>query len=124
MATPTKAGRTRVERGIYRQPNGKYAVCARRAKRLHFRTTGHDVGEARRARESDLGIGGGRDADLAAPGLDTVAGRWSARFEADGGGRRTLPTHIRGTRFHLDHDILPRLGHRRIGSLGIETTPL
>jgi hypothetical protein len=26
MAAGTKAGRTRVERGIYRQPNGKLAV--------------------------------------------------------------------------------------------------
>ena len=30
MAQP-RPRRTRVERGIYRQPNGKYAVCARRA---------------------------------------------------------------------------------------------
>jgi integrase len=30
MAAGRKAPRTRVERGIYRQPNGKLAVCARR----------------------------------------------------------------------------------------------
>jgi integrase len=52
--------------------------------------------------------------------LDTVAGRWSKRFEAmvAAGERhhRTYEAH----RFHLDHDILPRLGHRRIGSLGVE----
>jgi integrase len=52
--------------------------------------------------------------------LDTVAGRWSARFEAMVAAgerhRRTYEAH----RFHLDHDILPRLGHRRIGSLGVE----
>jgi hypothetical protein len=30
--------RVRVERGIYRQPNGKYAVCWRHAGRLRFRT--------------------------------------------------------------------------------------
>ena len=35
--------RTRVERGIYRQPNGNYAVCARHAGRLHFRTCGRDI---------------------------------------------------------------------------------
>jgi len=51
MAEAPKPRRTRVERGIYRQPNGKYAVCARRAGRLHFRTCGHDLHGARRARE-------------------------------------------------------------------------
>ena len=34
----TTPGRVRVERGIYRQPNGKYAVCCRHAGRLRFRT--------------------------------------------------------------------------------------
>jgi hypothetical protein len=43
-------GRVRVERGIYRQPNGKYAVCWRHAGRLRFRTVGIDIKEARRAR--------------------------------------------------------------------------
>ncbi|MET0762502.1 MAG: hypothetical protein ABWZ63_09240, partial [Thermoleophilaceae bacterium] len=43
-------GRVRVERGISRQPNGKYAVCWRHADRLRFRTVGYDVAEARRAR--------------------------------------------------------------------------
>ena len=43
-------GRVRVERGIYRQPNGKYAVCWRHAGRLRFRTVGFDIAEARRQR--------------------------------------------------------------------------
>lgn len=38
----TSPGRVRVERGIYRQPNGKYAVCWRHAGRLRFRTVGSD----------------------------------------------------------------------------------
>lgn len=36
----TTLARVRVERGIYRQPNGKYAVCWRHAGRLRFRTVG------------------------------------------------------------------------------------
>jgi hypothetical protein len=49
---PTKhPSRIRVERGVYRQPNGNYAVCARRAGRLHFRTCGRDLQGARRARQ-------------------------------------------------------------------------
>lgn len=51
MAEARKPRRTRVESGIYRQPNGKYAVCARRAGRLHFRTASGDLITARRARE-------------------------------------------------------------------------
>jgi integrase len=120
MATGTK-GRTRVERGIYRQPNGKFAVCARRAGRLHFRTCGRDLGEARRAREDLISaLEAGRVPASPRLRLDTVAGRWSARFEAMVAAgerhRRTYEAH----RFHLDHDILPRLGHRRIGALGVE----
>jgi integrase len=52
--------------------------------------------------------------------LDTVAGHWSARFEqmvaAGERHRRTYEAH----RFHFDHDLLPRLGHRRIASIGVE----
>jgi integrase len=120
MAQPGSR-RTRVERGIYRQPNGKLAVCARRAGRLHFRTCGGDLGGARRAR-ADLisALEAGRVPASPRLRLDTVAGRWSARFEAMVAAgerhRRTYEAH----RFHLDHDILPRLGHRRIGSLGVE----
>ena len=43
-------GRVRVERGVYRQPNGKYAVCWRHAGKLRFRTVGFDLAEARRER--------------------------------------------------------------------------
>jgi integrase len=121
MAAGTTPGRTRVERGIYRQPNGKYAVCARRAGRLHFRTTGHDLGEARRARvELISALEAGRVPASPRLRLDTVAARWSERFEAmvAAGGRhpRTYEAH----RFHLDHDLLPRLGRRRVASLGVE----
>ena len=42
-ATPARVW---VERSIYRQPNGKYAVCSRHAGRLRFRTVGFDLAEA------------------------------------------------------------------------------
>jgi hypothetical protein len=59
-------GRVRVERGIYRQPNGKYAVCWRHAGRLRFRTVGFDLAEARRERlalieRRQIGVRIGRD---------------------------------------------------------------
>jgi hypothetical protein len=43
-------GRVRIERGIYRQPNGKYAVCFRLAGKPRFRTVGRDLDAARNQR--------------------------------------------------------------------------
>ncbi|MGA8355041.1 MAG: hypothetical protein WB698_12835, partial [Solirubrobacteraceae bacterium] len=48
--TSSTHARVRVERGIYRQANGKYAVCCRHAGRLRFRTVGFDLERARRER--------------------------------------------------------------------------
>jgi integrase len=121
MAAETKAGRTRVERGIYRQPNGKLAVCARRAGRLHFRTAGTDLGEARRARaELIAALEAGRVPASPRLRLDTAAARWSERFEAMVAAGERRPRTYEAHRFHLDHDLLPRLGRRRIASLGVE----
>jgi integrase len=116
-----RARRTRVEHGIYRQPNGKFAVCARRAGRLHFRTAGSDLGEARRAR-ADLiaALEAGRVPASPQLRLDTVAARWSERFEAMVAAGDRRPRTYEAHRFHLDHDLLPRLGRRRVASLGVE----
>jgi len=51
---PSSGGgrRMRVERGIYRQENGKYAVCVRADGRARFRTVeAATLVEARRQRE-------------------------------------------------------------------------
>ncbi|HKF83167.1 MAG TPA: site-specific integrase [Solirubrobacterales bacterium] len=121
MAAGTTAGRTRVERGIYRQPNGKLTVCARRAGRLHFRTAGTDLSEARRAR-ADLiaALETGRVPASPHLRLDTVASLWSERFEAMVAAGDRRPRTYEAHRFHLDHDLLPRLGRRRVASLGVE----
>jgi hypothetical protein len=121
MAETTKARRTRVERGIYRQPNGRLAVCARHAGRLHFRTCDGDIEAARRARvELVAALAAGRVPASPRLRLETVATRWGARFEAMVAAgerhRRTYEAH----RFYLDHDLLPRLGHRRIASLTVD----
>jgi integrase len=121
VPTTESPRRTRVERGIYRQPNGKYAVCARRAGRLHFRTAGTDLAAARGVREDLIAaLQAGRVPASPRLRFDTVAGWWSERFKAmvEAGDRhaRTLEAH----RFHLDHDLLPRLGSRRVASIGVE----
>jgi hypothetical protein len=52
MGSASSYRRVRVERGIYMQPNGRYAVCCRHAGMLRFRTVGSEIGEARRHRDA------------------------------------------------------------------------
>jgi len=121
MADATKPCRTRVERGIYRQANGNFAVCARRAGRLHFRTAGTDLIAARRAREELIAaLEAGQVPASPRLRFDTVAARWSERFEAMVAAGDRHPRTYEAHRFHLDHDLLPRLSSRRIASLGVE----
>jgi integrase len=113
--------RTRVERGVYRQPNGNYAVCARHAGRLHFRTVGRDLAAARRAREELVAaLAAGRVPASPRLRFDTVAGWWLERFEAKVAAGERHPRTLEAHRYHLDHNLLPRLASRRIGALGVE----
>lgn len=109
----TIAGRTRVERGIYRQRNGKYSVCFMLDGKPTFRTVGYDLDRARQERRAFVeaarwGV------VAAAPRLQfgQVTGWWVERFErkvASGERReRTLETH----RYHLEHHLLPALASR------------
>jgi integrase len=111
-------GRVRVERGIYRQPNGRYAVCVMIDGRPSLRTVAGDLEQARVERELLR--------EAAHNGLLTlwprltfgaVASQWLARFErrvATGERReRTLENY----RYYLDHHLLPELGRKRIRSL-------
>ncbi len=52
--------------------------------------------------------------------FDTVAARWSERFEARVVAGDRHPRTYEAHRFHLDHDLLPRLCSRRIASIGVE----
>ncbi len=72
--------RVRVERGIYRQANGKYAVCFMLDGKPRFRTVGADL-ELARARRAAL-VRGARFG-VVAPRLrlETVAGWWLERYE-------------------------------------------
>ena len=114
MSSSGEGRRVRVERGIYRQPNGKYAVCVRVDGHARFRTLeAATLVEARRQRE--LLRRAGRLGDLPlSPRLTfaEVAGRWLAQFEAKvtAGERRdrTLDLYRSQLRRHL----LPRLGRR------------
>jgi len=121
MAAASKTRRVRVERGIYRQANGKYAICARRAGVLHFRTIGYDLSAARIARTA-LIAALGRGEVPASPRLrfDTVADWWLVRFEAKVAAGERHPRTLEGHRYHLEQNLLPALASRRIAALGVD----
>ncbi len=103
--------RERVERGIYRQPNGRYAVCFMLRGKLTFRTVGYELDAARRERR--VYVEAVRRGVLAAPprlGFAQAAGWWLERYQrrvaAGERGERTLERH----RYHLEHHLLPPLG--------------
>jgi integrase len=105
------AKRVRVERGIYRQPNGKYAVCFMFDGRPRFRTVGYDLELARKERET-LARAASFGVLACTPRLcfSTLAGWWIERYKrkVDAGQRRerTLELH----RYHLKRHLLPSLG--------------
>ena len=116
MSSSGRGRRVRIERGIYQQPNGKYAVCVRADGRACFRTLeAATLVEARRQRELLQRAGLRGDLPLS-PRLTfaEVAGRWLAQFGAKvtAGERRdrTLDLYRSQLRRHL----LPRLGRRRL----------
>ncbi len=90
-------GRVRVERGIYRQRNGKYAVCWRHAGRLRFRTVGFDLDAARRERLAFVAATRAGTVPVS-PRLrfETVVGWWLARFEAKVAAGERHPRDARG----------------------------
>jgi len=121
MAPVKNRRRTRVERGVYRQPNGNFAVCARHAGRLHFRTCGRDLAAARRAREELIGaLAEGKVPASPRLRFDTVADWWLERFEAKVAAGERHPRTLEAHRYHLDHNLLPRLASRRIAALGVD----
>jgi integrase len=113
--------RVRVERGVYRQPNGKYAVCFMLAGKPRFRTVAGDLDAARRERAA-LVAAAAAGTLAVSPRLRfaTVADRWLERFEAKvaAGERRerTLEAH----RYFLDKHLLPALGARWVRTISVE----
>ena len=113
--------RVRVERGIYRQRNGKYAVCWRHAGRLRFKTVGFDLAEARRERLAL--IAATREGKIpVSPRLcfETVAGWWLERFEAKVAAGERHPRTLEAHRYQLDRHLLPALARRRIASITVD----
>jgi hypothetical protein len=106
--------RRRVARGIYQQPNGKYAVCVRVDGRARFRTLeAATLVEALRQRELLQRLAHVGELPLS-PGLTfgEVAARWLAEFEAKmiAGERRDRTFDLYRSQLH--RHLLPRLGRR------------
>ena len=105
--------RVRIERGIYRQPSGKYAVCFMLDGRPRFRTVGYDL-EMARERRRTLMEAARCGVVATAPQLrfERIAGWWLerlARMVATGErGERTLESR----RYHLERHLLPAFGGR------------
>jgi hypothetical protein len=117
---PRPNRRVRVERGIYRQANGKYVVCFMLDGRPCFRTVGNDLELARAQRLSFV-----RAAKFgvvaAAPRLrlEVVAGWWLERYErrVDRGERRARTLEIHA--YYLKRKVLPQLGSRLIREITV-----
>jgi len=82
VGDPCAPDRQRVERGIYRQRNGNYAVCVVQARRVLFRTIGPGLAAARVARHELAAAALRRELPLSPRTLfKTVAARWLEGFE-------------------------------------------
>jgi integrase len=113
--------RRRVERGVYLQPNGKYAVCFMGAGKPRFRTVGTDLGAARAARAALIEAASRGEVPVM-PSLrfDAVVDRWIVRYDmlvaADLRRQRTLEAH----RYYLERHVLPRLRARKVSAITME----
>lgn len=112
--------RVRVERGIYRQANGKYVVCFMLDGKPRFRTAGYDLDLARAQRLSF--VRAARFGVLAAAPrlrLEMVAGWWLERYErrVDTGERRVRTLEIH--RYYLQRHLLPLMGSRLIREITV-----
>jgi integrase len=117
----SSARRVRIERGVYRQPNGKYAVCWRHAGRLRFRTVGFDLAEARHERLALIAATHEGSVPVS-PRLrfETVANWWVERFEAKVVAGERHPRTLEAHRYQLDRHLLPVFGRRGIASLTVD----
>ena len=110
--------RTRVERGIYRQQNGTYGIYLMVDGKPSFKAVGRKLSQARSQR--DLLSAKAQEGTLPQPSRLTfaeLAATWIQNFEAQvqagERGERTLEHY----RYHLDHNLLPTLGKKRLQSI-------
>src|SRR6266545_2800475 len=116
MPSSGRSRRVRVERGIYRQENGRYAVCVMVERRPRFRSIdAGSLSEVRVQRELLQGLACVGELPVS-PRLTfaEVAARWLTEFEARvaAGERRDRTLDLYRSQLH--RHLLPRLGRRRL----------
>jgi hypothetical protein len=102
-----------VERGIYREQHGKYAVCFMLDGKPTFRTVGYNLCAARQERRTFVEAARW-EAVVSAPALrfGQAAGRWLERYEHRvAAGERREPT-LEAHRYQLEHHLLGTFGGR------------
>lgn len=108
----TSKRRGRVEQGIYRERNGKYAVCFMLDKPT-FRTVGYDLCAARQQRRAFMEAARwGVVAAAPAMRFGRVAGWWLERYERKVATAERRERTLEAYRYQLEHHLLTELGDR------------
>jgi integrase len=110
-----------MERSVYQQPNGKYAVCFMLEGKPRFRTVGYNLEVAREARQAFIEAARwGVVASAPQLRFAKVAGWWIERFarKVDVGERCERTLEIR--RYHLEHHLLPAFGSWLVREISVQ----
>lgn len=112
--------RVRVEQGIYRQPNGKYAVCFMLDGRPTFRTIGYELDVARRERRAFVEAARwGVVASAPRLRFGQVASWWAERFARRVAAGERCERTLEFRRYHLEHHLLPVFGSRLLREITV-----
>ena len=113
--------RTRVERSIYRQENGTYGVYLVVDGKARFKTVGTKLAEARRRR--DLLSAQAQRGELPVRTdirFGTLAETWIEGFAAQVAGEERSERTLEHYRYHLDKNLLPTFGRRRLHEISTD----
>jgi integrase len=110
--------RTRVEPGLYLQPNGVYATYLTVNGTPRYKTVGRKLGEARRQR--DLLRAKAHQGELPSQpkiSFAKLTAGWLQILEAQVAAGERGPRTLENYRYHLNKHLLPALGHRPVHAI-------
>jgi integrase len=109
-----------VERGIYRQPNGKYTVCFMLDGKPTFRTVGYELDAARRERRALVEAARwGVIAPTPRLRFGQAAGWWVERFSRRVAAGERCERTLEFRRYHLEHHLLSAFGGRLLREITV-----
>jgi hypothetical protein len=110
-----------VEQRIYRQPNGKYAVCFMLDGKPTFRTVGYEFDAARQERRAFVEAARwGVVASAPRLRFGQVAGWWVERFARHVAAGERCERTLEFRRYHLERHLLPAFGSRLLREITID----